>query len=110
MLTRAHLACRTPSPWAWRKGSARGWSVQDGPRWLQEGPREAKMASKIVQDSPRLFKMAINIHPRALETAPGRLQVPFEPSKEAPKRPKSFKSIVFFDAFCILALSRPMGS
>ena len=36
------------------------------------------MAPKIVQDSPRWFKIAINIHPRALETAPGRLQVPFE--------------------------------
>ena len=57
------------------------------------------MASRTVQDSPRWFKIAINMHPRALETAPGRLQVPFEPSKEALKRPTSFKSIVFFDGF-----------
>ena len=68
------------------------------------------MPSKIVQDSPRWFKIAINMHPRALETAPGRFQVPFELSKEAPKGPKSFKSIVFFDVFYILAVSRPMGS
>ena len=100
----------TPSPWTWREGAARRWSAQDGLRWLQEGLKEPKMASKIVQDSPRWFKIAINMHPRALETASGRLQVPFELSKEAPKRPKSFKSLVFFYVFCILAVSRPMGS
>eukprot|EP00959_Pyramimonas_sp_CCMP1952_P002929 60679-Pyramimonas_sp.AAC.1 len=68
------------------------------------------MASKIVQDSPRWLKIAINMPPRALETTLGRLQVPGEPSKEAFKRPKSFKSLVFFNVFCILAVSRPMGS
>ena len=35
--------------------------------------------------------------------------MPFEPSKEALKRPKSFKSLVFFDVFCIVAVSRPMA-
>ena len=68
------------------------------------------MASKIVQDSPRWFKIAFNMPPRALNTAPGRLQVPSEPPKEAPKRPKSFKTIVVFNVVCILAFSRPMGS
>eukprot|EP00959_Pyramimonas_sp_CCMP1952_P274530 5738930-Pyramimonas_sp.AAC.1 len=68
------------------------------------------MASKIVQDSPRWSKIAINMHPRALKTAPGRIQLPSEPSKEALKRPKSFKSSVFPHVFCIAALSRPIGS
>ena len=39
-----------PLPWTWRGPVARGWSAQDGPRWLQEGLRALKMASKIAQD------------------------------------------------------------
>ena len=27
-----------PLPWTWTGPVARGWSAQDGPRWLQEGP------------------------------------------------------------------------
>ena len=109
-MTRAPLACPTPSPWTWTGRPARCQRVRFGPRWLQEGLQELKMASKMLQDIPGWFKIAINMHPRALETAPGRLQVPFELSIEAPKRPKSFKSLVFFYGFCILAVSRPMGS
>ena len=39
-----------PLPWAWTGGAAGRWSVQDGPRWLQEGLREPKMISKMAQD------------------------------------------------------------
>ena len=57
------------------------------------------MASKIVQYIPIWFKVATNMHPRALKTAPGRLQVPFEPPKKAFKSPKAFKPIVVFNGF-----------
>ena len=52
------------------------------------------MAFKIARDSSRCFKIAANMPPRALKTAQGRFQVTSEPPKEAPKRPKSFKTIV----------------
>ena len=39
-----------PRPWTWRGGFASGQTAQDGPRWLQEGLRALKMASKIAQD------------------------------------------------------------
>ena len=39
-----------PLPWTWRGPVAGRWSAQDGPRWLQEGLRALKMASKIAQD------------------------------------------------------------
>ena len=68
------------------------------------------MASKIAQDSPTWFEIVFNSPPRALKIASGRLQVPFGPPKEAPKKPKSLKNIVFFNVFCIPAFSRPMGS
>ena len=85
-----------PLPWAWTGPVGRRQSVQDGPGRLQEGSREAKMASKIAQDSPTWFKIVFNPPPRALKTAPGRLQVPSELPKEALKRQKSFKHIVCF--------------
>ena len=68
------------------------------------------MASKIAQDSPTWFKIVFNLPPGVLKTAPGRLQVPSGPPKEAPKTPKSFKNMLFFTVFCLLAFSRPMGS
>ena len=34
-----------PLPWTWTGGFASGQSVQDGPRWPQEGPRELKSSS-----------------------------------------------------------------
>ena len=74
-----------PLPWTWTGGFARGWSVQDGPRWLQEGLREPKMASKMAQDSSRWLKIASDTHPRGLKTAPRRFQVPSEPSKDPPR-------------------------
>ena len=40
-----------PLPWTWTGPVASGQSVQDGPRWLQEGLRESKIASKMAQDS-----------------------------------------------------------
>ena len=89
----------TPSPWTWRGRFARRWSFQYGPGWFQEGSGQAKMASKIAQDTPKWFKIIFNPPPRAHKTSPGRLQVPSELSKEASKRPNSFKTIVFFNVF-----------
>ena len=82
-----------PLPWTWRGPVAGRWSAQDGPRWLQEGLRALKMASKIAQDSPTWLQLAHNMRPRGSGTAPRRLQVVKEPSKEALERPKSFKNI-----------------
>ena len=84
----------TPSPWTWRGRSARRWSFQYGPGWFQEGSGQAKMASKIAQDSLKWFKIIFNPPPRAHKTSPGRLQVPSELSKEASKRSNSFKTII----------------
>ena len=80
-----------PLPWTWTGPVATHWSVQDGPRWLQEGLREPKMASKIAQDSPTWLKIAHHMPPRGSNTASKRLQEAKEPPKEAPERPKSFK-------------------
>ena len=48
----------TPSPGSGRGGVASGQSVQDGPKLLQEGLREPKIASKMTQDSARSLQMA----------------------------------------------------
>ena len=82
-----------PLPWTWRGPVAGRWSAQDGPRWLQEGLRALKMASKIAQDSPTWLQLAHNMRPRGSSTAPRRLQVVKEPPKEVLERPKSFKHI-----------------
>ena len=100
----------TPSPWTWRGRFARRWSFQYGPGWFQEGSGQAKMASKIAQDSPKWFKIVFTPPPRALKTAPGRLQVPSEPPKEAPKMPKSFKTRMKINDCCLLDLFLSMGS
>eukprot|EP00959_Pyramimonas_sp_CCMP1952_P457631 9475274-Pyramimonas_sp.AAC.1 len=81
-------------PALWARG---GWerthsSVQDGPRWLQEGPRERKVASKMARDSGRRVKIASDTRPRGLKTAPRRFQMPSEASKDHTKRPKLFKT------------------
>ena len=76
-----------PLPWVWTGGGASGQSVQDGPRWLQEGLREPKMASKMAQYTSRRLKIAFDMHPRGSKTAPRRFQVPSEPSEDHPKRP-----------------------
>ena len=83
-----------PRPLDLDGGGARGESAHDGPRWLQEGPREA--TSNIAQDNPIWFNIVSSMPPGALKTAPGRLQVPSESPKEAPKRPKSFKTTLMF--------------
>eukprot|EP00959_Pyramimonas_sp_CCMP1952_P311205 6512883-Pyramimonas_sp.AAC.1 len=44
--------------------------VHDGPRWLQEGLRERKMASKLAQGSGRRVNIASDTHPRGLKAAP----------------------------------------
>ena len=51
----------SPIPWTWAGSVARGWSVQDGPRRLQERLGEPEMASKMAEDSPRCLKMASKI-------------------------------------------------
>ena len=99
----------TPSPGPWREGFAGRWSAQDGPRWLQEGLREPKMASKIAQDSPTWLKIAHNMPPRGSKTASRRLQEAKEPPKEAPERPKSFKNLKKINDLCLLAFSLPMA-
>eukprot|EP00959_Pyramimonas_sp_CCMP1952_P320414 6705314-Pyramimonas_sp.AAC.1 len=69
-MTRAHLACPYPLPWTWTGRLAGRWSVQDGPRWLQEGLREPKMTSKLAPNIPRCIKMV----PEVLQEAPRPLQ------------------------------------
>ena len=63
-------------------GSARGWSVQDDPRQLQERLKEPKMTSKMAQDSPGSLTMA----PKMLQEAP---RPPQDGSKSASnKKPR----------------------
>ena len=99
-----------PLPWAWTGGAARGWSAQDCPRWLQEGLRELKMASKIGQYSPTWLQLAHNMPPTGPNTASRRLLVAKEPPKEAPEKPKTFKHIGKIYVFCFIVFSLPMGS
>ena len=95
-----------PHPWTWRGPVAGRWSAQDGPRWLQEGLRALKMASKIAQDSPTWLQLAHNMRPRGPSTAPIRLQVAKRLSKEALEKPESFKHIKN-NVFRLLAFSLP---
>ena len=81
-----------PLPWTWTGRPAMCQGVF-GPRWLQEGLREPKMASKIAQDSPTWLKIAHNMPTRGPKTAPRRLQVAKEPPNEAPEKPKSSKHL-----------------
>ena len=99
-----------PPPCVWTGFPAMCQRVLFGPRWLQEGLRERKMASKMAQDSGRRVKIASDTRPRGLKTAPRRFQVPSEASKDPPKRPKSFKNLKKINVFCLLAFSPPMGS
>ena len=98
-----------PLPWTWREGSASGQGSLFGPRWLQEGLREPKIASKIDQDSPTWLKIAHNMPPTGSNTAPRRLQVVKEPPEEAPEKPKSFKKHMKINVFGHLAFSLLMG-
>jgi len=90
-----------PLPWTWTGGAAGRWSAQDGPRWLQEGLREPKMASKIAQDSPTWLKIAHNMPPRGSKTTLRRLQMVKKLPKDAPERPTSFKNLRKINVFCL---------
>ena len=70
-----------PLPWTWTGRFAGSWSVQDGPRRLQEGLREPKMTSKMPQDSLRCLKMASKM----LQEAP---RSPQDGSKRASESPR----------------------
>ena len=88
-----------PPPWVWTGSPTRCQNVLLGPRWLQEGLGERKMASKMAQDTSRWLKIASDAHPRGLKTAPRRFQVPSEPSKNPPKRPTSFNNLMNIHVF-----------
>ena len=94
-----------PLPWAWTGRAAIGQSVQDGPRWLQEGLRASKMASKMAQDRSRGFQDA----PRGPKTSPRRPQVAKKLPKEPPKKPKSVQNLWKINVVCFLAFSFPMA-
>ena len=97
-----------PLPWTWTGGFARGWSVQDGPRWLQEGLRCSKMASKMAQDSRRWFKTASDMPPRGPKRATRRIQVLLETPQDLPEKPTSFTHLRNISDVCLLAFSLPM--
>ena len=90
-------------------GFARCQTVLFGPRWLPEGLRALKMASKMAQDSPTWFKIANDMLPRGSKTASRRLQEAKEPPKEAPERPTSFKDIEKVNVVGPLTFSLRMG-
>ena len=92
-----------------KRGAARWQMVLFGPRWLQEGLRERKMASRMAEDSDRWVKIASDTRPRGIKTAPRRFQVPAEPSKDLPKTPKCFQYLKKINVFRLLAFSLPMG-
>ena len=72
-----------PFPLAWKGvggGGARWQSIPVGPRWLNEGLREPKVASKTAQDTSRRLKVTSDI--RGSKAAPRRFQAPSEPSKD----------------------------
>eukprot|EP00959_Pyramimonas_sp_CCMP1952_P093201 1951008-Pyramimonas_sp.AAC.1 len=63
----------TPSPGFGRGGAAGSSSAQDGPRLAlaPEGPQRAQDGLQNgFQDTSRWFKIASDIHPRGLQTAP----------------------------------------
>ena len=68
------------------------------------------MASKMAQHTSRWLKIASDTHPRGSKTAPRQLQVPPEPSKDPPKRPKWLQNLREINVVCLLAFSLPMGS
>ena len=90
------------------EGVARWQGVLFRSRWLQEGLRCSKMASKMAQDSARWLKMTSIMLPRGPKRATRRLQVLWEPPQDPPKSPKSFKNLRKIKDFCILAVSLPM--
>ena len=97
-----------PLPWTWTGGFATSWSVQDGPRWLQEGLRCSKMASKMAQDSARSLKMSSIMPPRGPKRVTRRFQELSETPQDPSKSPKSFKHLRKIADFGILAVSLPM--
>ena len=74
----------TPSPGPGRGGAASGQSVQDGPRWLQEGLRDPKTTSKTAQYGPRCLNMASKMLQEALRTPQDGSMLP----KSSPGRPR----------------------
>ena len=95
-----------PLPWTWTEGAARGWSAQDGPRWLQEGLQCSKMASKMGQGSRRWCKIASDMPPRGPKRATRRPQVLSEPPRGPQRKPKSFQNLRKINDFGLLGGSR----
>ena len=58
---------------------------------------------------PRWLKVASDILRRGHQTAPRRSQVPSEPSKDLPKRPRWLQILKGIYVFCLLVFSLPMG-
>ena len=80
----------------------------EGPRWLQEGLREPKIASKIAQDSPTWLKMTSIMPPRGPKRATRRFQVLLDTPQDLPEKPKSYNNLRKINDCCLLAFSLPM--
>ena len=97
-----------PLPGLFWGGFASGQGVQDGPRWLQEGLRCSKMASKMAQDSARSLKMSSIMPPRGPKRVTRRFQELSETPQDPSKSPKSFNNLKKIYDFGLLAVSLPM--
>ena len=63
---RAYPSPYAPCPWVLPLGLDGGGEVSEGPpgpQWLQEGPIEPKMASKMAQDITKWLKTTFNVRP-----------------------------------------------
>ena len=98
-----------PLPRLFWVGAAMCQGVLFRPRWLQEGLRCSKMASKMPQDSARSLKMTSIMPPRNPKRATRRFQVLSETPQDPSKSPKSFEHLKEINELCLLAVSLPMA-
>ena len=78
-----------PLPWTWRGGFARCQTVLFGPRWLPEGLRALKMASKMAQDGSQRASESPRQPPRRLKMAQDASRWLPRCSKRHQDRPKT---------------------
>ena len=69
--------------------------MAERPCWSKmapRGPRDPRIASKMAQDSSIWLKIAFDMHPRGLKTAPRRFQVSSVVSKDPPQEDDTFQA------------------
>ena len=102
-------------PWE-AMGFAGSWNGQDGPRRLQEGLRESKMASEMAQDNARSFKMVSKMPQEAPRPPQDGPKLPNKLPKEPPQevkiraKPKENQCLLLSRLVASDGIPRPQGS